>query len=237
MVRVAILEGDPRQTQLLQDYLHRYGEEHREQFAISCFENGIPFISNYQANYDIVLMDVEMPYMDGISVAHKLRELDQVAVLIFITNLAQNACKGYEVDAMDYLVKPVPYPVFALRMTKALRRVSRQAQWQMFATEDGMVRIRYSVIQYVESQDHWMVFHTAEGEYRIRSTMAKMEELLLPHHFSRASRFFLLNLAHIEAVGTGDVTVAGHKILLGRLYKKQFLNDLTVFLGERVCHG
>ena len=211
MVRVAILEGDPRQTQLLQDYLHRYGEEHREQFAISCFENGIPFISNYQANYDIVLMDVEMPYMDGISVAHKLRELDQVAVLIFITNLAQNACKGYEVDAMDYLVKPVPYPVFALRMTKALRRVSRQAQWQMFATEDGMVRIR--------------------------STMAKMEELLLPHHFSRASRFFLLNLAHIEAVGTGDVTVAGHKILLGRLYKKQFLNDLTVFLGERVCHG
>ena len=211
MVRVAILEDDPRQTQLLQDYLHRYGEEHREQFAISCFENGIPFISNYQANYDIVLMDVEMPYMDGISVAHKLRELDQVAVLIFITNLAQNACKGYEVDAMDYLVKPVPYPVFALRMTKALRRVSRQAQWQMFATEDGMVRIR--------------------------STMAKMEELLLPHHFSRASRFFLLNLAHIEAVGTGDVTVAGHKILLGRLYKKQFLNDLTVFLGERVCHG
>ena len=211
MVRVAILEGDPRQTQLLQDYLHRYGEEHREQFAISCFENGIPFISNYQANYDIVLMDVEMPYMDGISVAHKLRELDQVAVLIFITNLAQNACKGYEVDAMDYLVKPVPHPVFALRMTKALRRVSRQAQWQMFATEDGMVRIR--------------------------STMAKMEELLLPHHFSRASRFFLLNLAHIEAVGTGDVTVAGHKILLGRLYKKQFLNDLTVFLGERVCHG
>lgn len=237
MVRIAILEDDSRQVQLLKDYLRRYGEEQQEQFSISCFENGIPFISNYQANYDIVLMDVEMPYMDGISVAHKLRELDPVTVLIFITNLAQNACKGYEVDAMDYLVKPVPYSIFALRMKKALRRVSRQAQWQMFPTEDGMMRIRYSEIQYVESQDHWMVFHTTDGEHRIRSTMAKMEELLLAHHFSRASRFFLLNLAHVEAVGTNDVTVAGNRISLGRLYKKQFLNDLTIFLGERVCRG
>lgn len=237
VIRVAVLEDEAEQAQLLSSYLHRYEAENGVEFSVAVFTNGIEFISGYQAIYDIILMDIEMPYMDGLTAAHRLRELDDLAILIFITNLAQGAVRGYEVDAMDYLIKPVPYALFALRIAKALGRISRRPQWQVFPTEDGQARIALTDIYYIESQNHWMVFHTAGGEYRIRGTMNEMEARLRTDGFARVNRSFLLNLLYVDTLRASEVILRGEQFSLGRLYKKQFLNQLTTFLGKGGRHA
>ena len=108
-------------AKILQDYILRYSEEKQEPLAVECFENGLNFISDYKASCDIALMDIEMPHMNGLDTARKLREFDSQIPLIFITNMAQYAINGYEVQALDFMVKPIEYFNFSLKLDKAIR--------------------------------------------------------------------------------------------------------------------
>ena len=75
MITIAIVEDDKKSAKILQDYILRYSEEKQEPLAVECFENGLNFISDYKASCDIALMDIEMPHMNGLDTARKLREL------------------------------------------------------------------------------------------------------------------------------------------------------------------
>ena len=94
MITIAIVEDDKKSAKILQDYILRYSEEKQEPLAVECFENGLNFISDYKASCDIALMDIEMPHMNGLDTARKLREFDSQIPLIFITNMAQYAING-----------------------------------------------------------------------------------------------------------------------------------------------
>ena len=121
MLTVAIVEDDLKSAQLLTKYIERYNEEKKEQLTVLHFTNGLNFISEYKANCDIVLMDIEMPHMNGLETAKKLRMRDTHIPLIFITNMAQYAINGYEVQALDFMVKPVEYFNFSLKLDRAVR--------------------------------------------------------------------------------------------------------------------
>ena len=109
MLRIAIVEDDEKYADLLQEYLKKYGEERSEEFCCVMHKNAVVFLNNYKANYDIVFMDIDLPHMNGMTASQKLREVDKQVVLVFVTNLAQMAIKGYEVNAYDFIVKPVSY--------------------------------------------------------------------------------------------------------------------------------
>lgn len=86
------------------------------------------FVSDYCRVYDVVFMDIEMPFLDGMHAARKLRELDPSVMLVFVTRLASYALAGYEVDAAGYIVKPVEYPSLSRRLDKAVRAMQTRAQ-------------------------------------------------------------------------------------------------------------
>ena len=109
MYTIAIVEDDKTQAASLKEYLLRYAAENGEAFAVKTFSNAVIFLEKYTAVYDVVFMDIKMPYLNGIAAAHKLRELDKGVLLFFITSLTQYAIRGYEVDALNYIVKPVEY--------------------------------------------------------------------------------------------------------------------------------
>ena len=125
MFRIAIVEDDERYRAQLERYIHRYEEESGEQFNICHFSDGDEIVDNYAGNYDIILLDIEMRRLSGMGAARIIRSLDQEVLLIFITNMAQYAIQGYEVEAMDYVLKPIRYFAFSQEMEKAVKRLKR----------------------------------------------------------------------------------------------------------------
>ena len=125
MIRIAIVEDEPDFQQQLQNYLIRYGTEKKCRFRISTFCDAASFLADYRRDYDLVFMDIKMPGIHGMEAARQLRRLDQQVALIFVTTLVQYAIAGYEVGALYYLLKPLHYHEFVLKLTSALKRISR----------------------------------------------------------------------------------------------------------------
>ena len=121
MLRVAIVEDDAGYANQLTEFLNRYGKENDEEIHLTIFRDGLDIVEDYQPVWDIILLDIEMPLLDGMSAAERIRALDPAVILIFITNMAQYAIKGYEVDAMDFVLKPVNYFAFNMKLHKACR--------------------------------------------------------------------------------------------------------------------
>lgn len=126
MIRIAIVEDDHNYKEQLIDFLHKFKQEQGETISIETYNDGDEIVENYHAQYDIILMDVQMQFMDGMSAAEEIRKIDSEVVIIFITNLAQYAIKGYAVDALDYILKPISYFQFSQRLTRAIERMKKE---------------------------------------------------------------------------------------------------------------
>ena len=100
MVRIALVEDDANYRRELTEYLERFSKECGEHFAISSFTDGAEIAEGYTAGYDIILMDIAMSYMDGMSAAEAIRQVDDEVVIIFLTSMPQFAMKGYSVGAL-----------------------------------------------------------------------------------------------------------------------------------------
>ena len=113
MLRIAVVEDDKTYAAQLKEYLVRYGTETNQKISVALFPDGEDIVTDYSAEFDIILMDVEMTFMDGMTAAEKIREKDNEVVIIFITNMPQYAIQGYKVDALDYVLKPISYFAFS----------------------------------------------------------------------------------------------------------------------------
>ena len=119
MIRVAIIEDDAEVQGVLQEYVRRYTRQYGTEFEVTVFADGVDILEDYRAVYDIIFLDVEMKHLDGMTTAERIRKMDADVILIFITNMAQYAIRGYSVGALDYVLKPVPYFAFSEQLKKA----------------------------------------------------------------------------------------------------------------------
>ena len=117
-MKLAIVEDRQEHVDRLQSFIEKYREEHNEQFQIFIFSDGLKFLDAYKRGFDIVFMDINMPHIDGMETAKRLREIDKNTCLIFITEHSSFAVSGYEVSAFDFILKPVEYARFAEKLKK-----------------------------------------------------------------------------------------------------------------------
>lgn len=161
MIRVGLVDDDRGHTQLLRSYLTQYGQEADIRFQVAEFFDGLSFLEDYDGQLDIVFLDIEMPQMDGMTAAKLIRKRDSALAIVFITNIAQYAVQGYEVDAIDFMVKPVGYFNFARKLERALGYLRRRTQRTiLLSSEDGVVRLSASDVWYVEKDRDHLVYHT-----------------------------------------------------------------------------
>ena len=236
MIRIGIVEDDESNRDALLNHLARYDAEHGVQFDIRTFADGRELIEGYRPQYDILFLDVEMPDVDGFEAAHRVREVDTDVVIIFVTNMGQYAIKGYEVDALSYLVKPVPYFAFSQELKRSLSRVVRSGgDSLMLTTAGGIARVEVADVVYVESNKHRIAVHTLNGTYQLTGTLAAFEEELVPKGFFRPNRWFLVNLSHVTAVDqTNCRMVGGAELPVSRARRSAFLGALADHVGGHV---
>ena len=235
MIKIAIVEDEAMYAKQLQEFLWQYEKEHGESFDITVYSDGDEIVHKYKAQFDIILMDVEMKFMDGMSAAEEIRKVDTEVVIIFITNMAQYAIRGYAVDALDYVLKPVSYFAFSQRLSRAIGRMKkRETKIISINIKGGTMRLDVANIFYIESQGHNLIFHTASGNYESVGTMKEVEEKLADMNFFRGNKGYLLNLAHVEGIQDGCAMVKGEQLLLSRARKKDFMEALTRYWGEVV---
>ena len=233
MIKIAIVEDEHAYAMQLQEYLNTYEKENGEVFEISLFSDGDEIVHKYKPIYDIILMDIEMKFMDGMSAAEEIRKVDTEVVIIFITNMPQYAIRGYAVEALDYVLKPISYFAFSQRLNRAIGRIKKRISKTISINiKGGTVRLDVANITYVESQGHTLIFHTTGAEYEASGTMKELEKELESLNFYRANKGYLINLAHVDGIKDACAVVRGEALLISRSRKKDFMEMLTRYWGE-----
>ena len=230
-LHVAIVEDEEIHQQALQAHLLRYGQENDVAFDIRVFANPILLLENYKPVYDLIFMDIQMPDLSGMETARKLRAVDQNVLLIFVTSLAQYAIEGYEVAAVDYILKPVQYFSFAMRLTRAIWRINAEAgEALQVANSSGTARIKLRDILYVEISGHTMTYHTHEGIVLGTGTLSALEEKLRGKRFARCNSCYLVNLAYVDTVkGYQLLLKDGTELQISQPKKKTFMQAVAAY--------
>ncbi|HIW03386.1 MAG TPA: LytTR family DNA-binding domain-containing protein [Firmicutes bacterium] len=235
MRNIAIVEDDDKEAGLLEEQLRRYEKETGAEYRVVRFSDAIAFLTGYSADYDIVFMDIEMPDLDGMTAAKKLREVDPEVILVFVTNMAQYAVEGYEVSAMDFMVKPVRYDNLKLKLERAEKKLEGKGEDRFLVRgKNGPVVICVPDIRYVEVTDHMLTFYTNEGAIKVTGSLKEIEKRLEGRDFSRANSCYLVNLKYVTGASDGMVTVGGDRLSISRARRKSFMSDLADYLGGRV---
>ena len=174
MIRIAIIDDNVTDQEKLISYFELFSQEKDLHCTTLCFADGASFLLAHQKErFDLVMMDIELGEKEnGIDISKELRQFDEEATLVFMTNLAQYAIEGYRVSATDYIVKPISYDDFKARMSSILPRIKEKNAEKIIIVSDGKkVILPQRQIYYVEVNNHNLIYHTAKGDFRCRCTM------------------------------------------------------------------
>ena len=233
MIKVAVVEDDRRYADKLKEYLEQYQRESGRKLSVDFFQDGEDIAVDYKARHDIILMDIEMQFMDGMTAAENIRKLDDEVVIIFITNMPQYAIRGYTVGALDYVLKPLDYFSFSQKIDRALNRLEkRKKRYLSISFKGGVKKLDISSICYIEVQNHDLIYHMTDGDYETKGSMRDVEQELSGEPFFRCNKCYLVNLEHVEGLNGSDLLVRKDVIQASRARKKELLNRLNDYLNE-----
>ena len=234
MIKVVMVEDDDADGRALYDCLGRYAKLRGEKFQVAWFKTALDFVTE-RPPADIIFMDIELPGINGMEAAEILRGYDSETLLIFVTNLAKYAVGGYTVGAIDFIVKPVGYDDFALRMDRALRVLKRKKGRSVFVpTKDGLVVMDAGRVEAIEVKTHNLIYHMADGteDFSHRGTLSQVEADLADSSFVRISNSCLVNMEHVRRIQGVELHMqTGHVYYISRAKRAAALEAIAAYYG------
>ncbi|MCR5415777.1 MAG: LytTR family DNA-binding domain-containing protein [Pseudobutyrivibrio sp.] len=232
-MQIAIIDDSKEDQDMILDYLSKFFEEKNEEYSTTLFDDAITFLDEYSYAFDFIIFDIDMPTLSGIDAAKKLREMDSRVTIMFVTNMPQYALEGYSVEAVDYVLKPLSYPDFRLKMMKAEKYIIRNSSKKITinSTEEGLITVESSDITYIESKLHYIYYHTTDGIFKMRAKLSEVETILAPYHFARCGGSFIINLAYLQKIEGNELVVAGETLPISRRMKTSLMSAYTKYMG------
>lgn len=218
MLSLMICEDEPAQTAFLAELVQRWADRRRLPVQILNYPSAESFLFSYSEDPtgDILLLDIQLDGMDGVSLAKKIREGNQRIQIIFITGLPDFMGEGYEVDALHYLLKPVREEKLFQVLDRAADRLQQAPRTVLLPINGRPVRIFTSDILYAEAFSHTLTLHLKNGEEALRMRLSDLEEVL-GQGFYRCHRSYIVSLEHTRQVLRSSVVLDdGRQVPLSR---------------------
>lgn len=223
-MRCLIIDDEPAARDILKTYI---ADTQELQLVGEC-NNALEARSTLkEREVDLLFLDINMPRLSGIDF---LKTLDYPPQVILTTAYSEYALDGYELDVVDYLLKPFSFERFLKAVEKANRSFSQPTAEHEYITikADGkLYRIPYEEILFAESQADYLTVHTKDQKITFYQTMKDLCERLPEHQFIRIHRSFLVSLSCIEFVEGNQIKVGGRKLPIGKSYKDNFMQKYT----------
>ena len=230
-MRIAICDDEP---QCRHQAVHAINECTRSlDILTDVFESGNAFLQAFRKHpYDLVFLDIEMPEMDGITLARKLRALSQDVPIVFLTSHIEYALEGYEVNALRYLTKPIQSEKLRELLGYVMERMQEQRMLWL-KTDMGEERVPIKEILYLEAQNQNILICTANKTYTVRYNLGDYEKELSQDGFFRIHRGYLVSLRHIKSLGKHEVTLSENTVLpVSRTKEKNLKEVLFQYIRE-----
>lgn len=235
MIEIAIVEDDPQERQRLLNNLKQYAAENGQSFSFSLYASAFDFLDEKKA-FDIAFLDIMMPGITGMEAAVELRRRNSQTVILFVTTMVQFAIKSYEVDALDYIVKPVTYERLTMKLHKAIKVVkANEGGAVVIRAAEGMVKQSTNDILYVEVSGHKLTYHTTSGTYLEYGSLTDLTNRLSAYDFMRCNACYLVNPRHIRHINNKALLLVlsnGEELKISQAKRKSFISDMTNWLGQ-----
>lgn len=239
LYRMAIVEDEPAAAAELKSMIERFKLENvpSEEFDVSVFSDAETFIREFES-YEVIFLDIQMGGMSGMEAAREIRKKNEEVLIVFVTNMAQYAVESYEVQAYDFILKPLSYGNFFMKFRRILKKVAHKSNdaFVTLATRFESRKVKIFDITYVESCNHSLMFHLTGGkEIRITgSTMGEWEKKLAPYYFVRCNSGYLVNLKYAGVTKGEFVEVEGTQLHISRSRKQSFMTEFAKYVGGSV---
>lgn len=234
MIRIAVVEDMARERSRMKDYVENYFSAKGIEAELLLYTDGKEFLDKYPDHLDILLLDIEMKELDGISTAHQIRSFDENVQILFVTRMIQYALEGYAVDAADFIVKPVRYPVFCTRMDRVLRKILiNKPRYLTFRLGKEELSCQIQKITCIEALNKKTIIHLSDREELLcTEPLYQLEKRLEGEPFFRCHNAFLVNMNFIHKVSSSEVSAGNQTIPVSKYRKKEFFQALTNYRGR-----
>lgn len=233
MYKIAIVEDETIPAEQLKFALEKYALENGHKFCVDLFREGLSFLEEYRYGYDIIFLDIQLPGIDGMQIARQLRRVDDHVCICFVTNMTQYAINGYEVNARDFIAKPIQYFDFAIRIKRLLAACDgmREETLHTIQSKMGMQRINVRDIIYIEVCNHSLVYHTKDGIYEVRGSMNTVQERLADTgRFGRCHTSYLVNFEYIRSFNNNTLDVGVAILPVSRTKRENFVREMNRYI-------
>jgi len=211
--RVAIVDDSDMDAKYVQSILDVWAQERPADVQTERFPSAESFLFRYteDKDWDILLLDIEMGAMDGVTMAKHVRQDNEAVQIVFITGYSDYIAEGYEVAALHYLMKPVNREKLLTVLDRALEKRKQEERCLNLEAYGEMVRIPFYEIRYLDVHQNYVTIH-AKVDYTVKRTLSDFEQEL-DGRFCRVGRAMILNLNYIQRVTKAEVRLSDGTVL------------------------
>ena len=235
MIKFAICDDEPQMAREIVDQLAGYMKETDCDYSVDCFSSGYALLKSSE-EFDVIFLDIQMERPDGMETARLLRQRDNHSLLVFVTVLKECVFDAFQVEAYDYLLKPLDSARFRQTMDRALGWLERDAAKNLVIQRgSGCQVVLLSDLMYCEVLGRKIYLHKNDG--RVVDYYDRLEELeqRVDSRFFKCHRSYLVNLDYVSGCQGGQVLLQrGERLPVSRLRERELTQALLRHMKERV---